>query len=51
MSELAEFVPEDDIGIDVAVPAGDLEMKVGDGDTELLELLAGDGDVPSRWKG
>ena len=26
-----------------------LEMKVGDGDdTELLELLAGDGDLPQR---
>ena len=52
VSELAEFVelPEDDVK-DLMCRARQpvsLEMKVGDGDdTELLELLAGDGDLPS----
>ena len=50
--ELAEFVdlPEDDVK-DLMCRARQpvsLEMKVGDGDdTELLELLSGDGDLPS----
>merc|ERR1711943_43062 len=52
VSELAEFVelPEDDVK-DLMCRARQpvsLEMKVGDGDdTELLELLSGDGDLPS----
>ena len=52
VTELAEFVelPEDDVK-DLMCRARQpvsLEMKVGDGDdTELLELLAGDGDLPS----
>ena len=49
---MAEFVelPEDDVK-DLMCRARQpvsLEMKVGDGDdTELLELLSGDGDLPS----
>ena len=52
VTELAEFValPEDDVK-DLMCRARQpvsLEMKVGDGDdTELLELLSGDGDLPS----
>ena len=52
VNELAEFVelPEDDVK-DLMCRARQpvsLEMKVGDGDdTELLELLSGDGDLPS----
>ena len=52
VTELAQFVelPEDDVK-DLMCRARQpvsLEMKVGDGDdTELLELLAGDGDLPS----
>merc|ERR1711871_240334 len=52
VAELAEFVelPEDDVK-DLMCRARQpvsLEMKVGDGDdTELLELLSGDGDLPS----
>ena len=52
VSELASFVelPEDDVK-DLMCRARQpvsLEMKVGDGDdTELLELLSGDGDLPS----
>ena len=52
ITELAEFVelPEDDVK-DLMCRARQpvsLEMKVGDGDdTELLELLSGDGDLPS----
>ncbi len=52
VTELAEYVelPEDDVK-DLMCRARQpvsLEMKVGDGDdTELLELLAGDGDLPS----
>ena len=52
VTELAEFVdlPEDDVK-DLMCRARQpvsLEMKVGDGDdTELLELLAGDADLPS----
>jgi RNA polymerase nonessential primary-like sigma factor len=52
VTELAEFVelPEADVK-DLMCRARQpvsLEMKVGDGDdTELLELLAGDGDLPS----
>ena len=52
VSELAEYVelPEDDVK-DLMCRARQpvsLEMKVGDGDdTELLELLSGDGDLPS----
>ena len=56
VTELAQFVelPEDDVK-DLMCRARQpvsLEMKVGDGDdTELLELLAGDGDLPViRWK-
>ena len=51
VTELAQFVdlPEDDVK-DLMCRARQpvsLEMKVGDGDdTELLELLAGDGDLP-----
>ena len=52
VTELAEFVdlPEDDVK-DLMCRARQpvsLEMKVGDGDdTELLELLSGDADLPS----
>ena len=52
VTELAEFVelPEDDVK-DLMCRARQpvsLEMKVGDGDdTELLELISGDGDLPS----
>lgn len=52
VTELAEYVelPEDDVK-DLMCRARQpvsLEMKVGDGDdTELLELLSGDGDLPS----
>ena len=52
VTELAAFVelPEDDVK-DLMCRARQpvsLEMKVGDGDdTELLELLSGDGDLPS----
>ena len=52
VTELAQFVdlPEDDVK-DLMCRARQpvsLEMKVGDGDdTELLELLSGDGDLPS----
>ena len=52
VTELAEYVelPEDDVK-DLMCRARQpvsLEMKVGDGDdTELLELLAGDADLPS----
>ena len=52
VTELAQFVdlPEDDVK-DVMCRARQpvsLEMKVGDGDdTELLELLAGDSELPS----
>lgn len=52
VTELAEFVelPENDVK-DLMCRARQpvsLEMKVGDGDdTELLELLSGDGDLPS----
>ena len=52
VTELAEFVelPEDEVK-DLMCRARQpvsLEMKVGDGDdTELLELLSGDGDLPS----
>ena len=52
VTELAEFVelPEDDVK-DLMCRARQpvsLEMKVGDGDdTELLELLSGNGDLPS----
>ena len=53
MTELASFVelPEDEVK-DLMCRARQpvsLEMKVGDGDdTELLELLAGDGELPSE---
>ena len=53
VTELAEFVelPEEEVK-DLMCPARQpvsLEMKVGDGDdTELLELLAGDGELPSE---
>ena len=51
VTELAEFVelPEDDEDLMCrARQPVSLEMKVGDGDdTELLELLSGDGDLPS----
>ena len=52
VTELAEYVelPEDDVK-DLMCRARQpvsLEMKVGDGDdTELLELISGDGDLPS----
>jgi len=52
VTELAEFVelPEEEVK-DLMCRARQpvsLEMKVGDGDdTELLELLSGDGDLPS----
>ena len=52
VTELAQFVdlPEDEVK-DLMCRARQpvsLEMKVGDGDdTELLELLSGDGDLPS----
>ena len=52
VTELAQYVdlPEDDVK-DLMCRARQpvsLEMKVGDGDdTELLELLAGDGELPS----
>ena len=53
VTELAEFVelPEEEVK-DLMCRARQpvsLEMKVGDGDdTELLELLAGDGELPSE---
>ncbi|MGB1417583.1 MAG: RNA polymerase sigma factor, RpoD/SigA family, partial [Synechococcus sp.] len=53
VTELAAFVelPEDDVK-DLMCRARhpvSLEMKVGDGDdTELLELLSGDGELPSQ---
>ena len=52
VNELAEFVelPEDDVK-DLMCRARQTvspEMKVGDGDdTELFELLSGDGDLPA----
>ena len=51
VTELAEFVelPEDDVkDLMCQVAAGESGDEVGDGDdTELLELLSGDGDLPS----
>ena len=53
VTELAEFVelPEDEVKelMCRARQPVSLEMKVGDGDdTELLDLLAGDGELPSE---